>query len=179
MKWVEHRSQSRLYDLHSCPEVDAVVVLGAKIRDDGRPTIALEHRLQAARDLFASGRAQTVVVSADDGRRAGQDERACMVHWLEEQGVEQITLDVPAIRTMQSVEALCRYVADGKTIVICSQRDHLSRTLWLCDARGVDAVGLVAAEGASSQRSYTLLANAKAIFDVIGAKRRKVRFDSI
>ena len=169
--WIRRRFRDRVFELEDCPKVDAVIILGAKLRADGLPTIALERRLEAASAALRSQKASRLVISADDGHRAGQDERSAMRDWLTARAVGPIELDPPVTRTMGSIEALRDRVQRGEVVALCSQRDHLYRALWLCDAADLSAIGVVARDGQRSQWLYGLYANAKAIGDVIKARR--------
>ena len=48
---------------NAAPAADCIVVPGARIHEDGQPFDLLVDRLEAARELFACGRAPRIVLS--------------------------------------------------------------------------------------------------------------------
>lgn len=57
------------------------IVLGAAVHADGQPSPWLAHRLDAAAELYTSGRVEAILVSGDN-RRAGYDEPTVMRSYL-------------------------------------------------------------------------------------------------
>jgi SanA protein len=126
------------------PEREAALVLGARVEPDGRPSPVLEDRLLAGLDLFRLGRVQRLLVSGHAGAPEG-DEPACMRAWLLARGApdERVLVDPLGWRTLESVRR-ARRVFGLEGVVICTQAFHLGRSLYLAEAVGLDALGLVA-----------------------------------
>ena len=61
------------------------IVLGAAVHADGQPSPWLAHRLDAAAELYTSGRVEAILVSGDN-RRAGYDEPTVMRSYLLSRG---------------------------------------------------------------------------------------------
>ncbi len=117
---------------------DAAIVLGAYVFPDGTPSDMLADRLVVGLALLQAGTVRRVVVSG------GADEAAGMAAWMLARGVarEQLVVDVAGLRTRAT---MLRAAAAGvRAAVVCTQRFHLPRALFLARAAGIDTVGLVA-----------------------------------
>ena len=146
---------------------DAAIVPGAYVFPDGTPSDMLADRLVAALELVRAGKVARVIVSG------GPQEVAGMRTWLERRGVSVIA-DPAGLRTWLTMRGAARL---GVTrAVICTQRFHLPRALYLARAVGVDAVGLVADArrygGARYNASREACARLRALLDVRWSQRR-------
>jgi uncharacterized SAM-binding protein YcdF (DUF218 family) len=120
----------------------AIVIFGAAVRADGRPSPALARRigygLQAAADL----RHAPILCSGAVGR-AGPSEASVMAAALRARGVapERIVVDEESRDTFQSVVATARFLkARGLSrCIVCSDRYHIPRIRLLLAALGVTA----------------------------------------
>ena len=98
-----------------------------------------------------------ILVSGDHGT-AAYDEVNAMHRWLVGHGVpsEDIFLDHAGLRTWDTMVRAARvFGIDGA--VVCTQRFHLPRALYLARAAGLDAVGLVADRGPDPHRRWNAL----------------------
>lgn len=146
--WVVHYSASyldsaaaRAAKIGAGPTV--AIVPGAFARGL-EPSIVLEHRLQCAMDLYNSGTVQSILVSGDHGT-ARYDEVAAMSSWLISQGVPShaIVRDHAGFRTLDTMERAKR-VFSVKRALVCTQRFHLARAVFLARRAGIDARGAAA-----------------------------------
>lgn len=153
------------------PPVDTALVLGtAPHGRRGQEQRTLSWRLGTAAGLWHAGTVERFIVS---GISIGQDynEAAIMRDELVARGVPArlIELDPLGNRTRDSI-ARARYVFGRKRLVIVSQRDHLSRALFLARHTGIEAWG-VAARGTTYDGLYgTLvgdLASLRAFLDIV------------
>ncbi|GMV40340.1 MAG: hypothetical protein AMXMBFR64_20560 [Myxococcales bacterium] len=128
----------------SVPPRTVAIVPGARVLRDGTPMPALEDRLLAALALWRAGTVKRILVSGDHGT-TGYDEVNGMQRWLVERGVptEAIFLDHAGLRTLDTM-ARAASVFQVRDAVVCTQRFHLPRALFLARHHGIDAVGLVA-----------------------------------
>ncbi len=112
------------------------IVPGAYVFPDGTPSNMLADRLAAALALFEAGKVERVLVSG------GPDEVVGMRAWLETRGVARVMSDPAGLRTWAT---MWRAAQMGVTeAVVCTQRFHLARSVYLARAAGIDAIGLVA-----------------------------------
>ncbi len=121
-----------------------VIVPGARVLPDGRPSPALEDRLACALELRRRGLAAKVLVSGNAASPWG-DETEAMRTWLLSRGVpeDDVRLDPEGIRTLATLDRAIR-VFGIPAALVCSQAYHLPRILYLSRAVGLDATGVVA-----------------------------------
>ncbi|NUN13674.1 MAG: YdcF family protein [Myxococcales bacterium] len=126
------------------PNKTVILVPGARVYQDGTPYPALEDRLVAALEAWKLGKATRILVSGDH-QYNGYDEVNGMRTWLLEAGVpsEVIFMDHAGLRTLDTM-ARAAQVFGVKDAILCTQRFHLSRSLFLAHQAGIDAVGLTA-----------------------------------
>ncbi|MBL9101777.1 MAG: YdcF family protein [Myxococcales bacterium] len=144
------------------------IVPGAFVFKDGTPSDVLADRLTAALELVRAGRAAQVLVSG------GPDEVVGMQRWLEERGVAAVRADPEGLRTWATMQRAAE-VFEIREAVVCTQRFHLPRSLYLARAAGISAIGLVADRGAYDGALYNAsrerLARMRAWLDVAWASR--------
>lgn len=143
--WVHWRVKSRAYDqLQSVPFAHVALVLGAGLRSDGSPTSALYDRVATATDLYKAGRVKKLLMSGDN-RFEWYNEPEAMHRLAMQMGVpaEDIVPDYAGRRTYDSCYR-ARHIFEVEGAVIVTQRFHLDRALYLCDALGLPSVGMVA-----------------------------------
>jgi len=148
--WISLSAVGAVYEVSGAPARFTAIVPGAGLRRDGTPGGVLEDRLQAALDLYDAGRVQRILVSGDHGSD-GHDEVNAMYRWLRERGVsdEHVFLDHAGFRTLDTMERAAR-VFEVAGAIVCTQRRHMARSLFLAERAGIDAVGV-----AADRRRYT------------------------
>jgi uncharacterized SAM-binding protein YcdF (DUF218 family) len=84
---------------------DVAVVLGARVRPDGRPSVQLGDRLRGALEVWRRGEARLIVVSGGKGVE-GHEEADVMAAWLEREGVprERLVVDREGWTTWHTAE---------------------------------------------------------------------------
>lgn len=143
--WMRSGAQEAMYDeVAEVPERDVALVLGARVMPSGKPSRALADRLAAALDLWEQGKVRVILVSGDHAAPE-YNEVATMFEWLTRRGVprDRIFVDHAGLRTHDSMQRAAR-VFEVESAVVCTQRFHLARSIYLARAAGIDAVGLVA-----------------------------------
>lgn len=131
------------------PPRAVALVLGARVYSDGRPSPVLEDRLAVAHALYRRGAVRKVLVTGDNGRE-DYDEVTNMRNWLVARGVPErdVVRDHAGFRTWDSMVRAVK-VFRVRHVVVCTQRFHMARSLYLARAAGLDAVGVEA-----DQRPY-------------------------
>jgi SanA protein len=176
---LEAREAPYLYDRpEAVPPRAVAVVPGARVLRDGTPGALLADRLAAARALYLRGAVRRVLVSGDHGR-VGYDEVNGMRRWLVAHGVPSsaVLLDHAGFRTLDTMDRAAR-VYGVRSAVVCTQRFHLPRAVFLARSRGLDAVGLAAdglgGPGSRTDRVRERVAVARALADVylLGTRAR-------
>jgi SanA protein len=128
----------------SVPARAVAIVLGAKVSPGGHPSAVLEDRLATALELYRSRKVERVLVTGDH-RAPEYDETNAMRAWLIERGVpdSDIFMDHAGLRTLDSMDRAARvFLVEGA--IVCTQRFHLPRALFLARHAGINAVGVVA-----------------------------------
>lgn len=157
---------------------DAIVVLGAGLRDDGRPSDVLVDRLEIARALYADGRAPRVLVTGDHVG-AAYDEPRSMQRWLIDHGVprDAIFLDHAGVDTFSSMWR-ARNVFEVRRAIVVTQRFHLPRALFLGARLGLAVEGVEADRrlyrGAAWLAVREVASRTKAWLDVAVGRRPRI-----
>jgi SanA protein len=139
----EHAGEIPL--LADCGEpFQAIIVLGARVWEDGRPSHVLEDRLATGLELYRLGQIRKIIVSGDHGSHC-YDEVNTMGGWLMAAGVpqEDVFLDHAGFNTYDTMTRAARVFGVRRAVVV-TQRFHLPRAVWLARQAGIDAVGVEA-----------------------------------
>ena len=143
--WVHLRVRRRIYMLdRAIPPVGTAIVLGAGLWSDGSLTPVLYDRVVTGVYLYRSRLITKLLMSGYKSARAYNEPEA-MRQCAVQLGVpaEDIALDYAGNRTYDSLYR-ARNLFGIKRAAVVTQRFHLDRALYLCDALGIDAVGVVA-----------------------------------
>ncbi len=143
--WVNARTAGRIYtNAGEVPPAPVALVLGAGLWRDGSPTPALYDRVATAVDLYQAGRVKKLLMSGDN-RFVNYNEPAAMKKLAIQLGApaEDIVLDYAGRRTYDSCYR-AKEIFGVRQVVVVTQRFHLDRALFLCDALGVESVGVIA-----------------------------------
>lgn len=124
---------------------DRILVPGASVLRNGRPSPVLRQRVETA--LFASRRWPACRLVLSGSVSGGYDEPASMRRYLLAHGVDstRMVLDRVGLSTATSMDNLG---APRGRLLVASQPWHLPRACWLARIRGWDVRGLEAGEGA-------------------------------
>lgn len=137
------RNQGRLTaDIADVPPREVGVVFGAApFLRDGRANLHFAYRIDAAAQLYHSGKVRHLLVSGDNHRR-DYDEPTAMKAALVAKGVpaDAITCDYAGFRTLDTV-ARAKEVFGLTSCVLITQRYHNTRALEVARAYDIDAVG--------------------------------------
>jgi vancomycin permeability regulator SanA len=130
-------------DASSAPHAPVTLVLGAEVYPDGRPSPALQSRLDVAIALLGAGKTQRLVMSGGNG----SFEIDAMRRYATAHGVsdDRIVDDPSGARTMSSCETARTRFA-GERVLVVSQADHAARATFICRRLGIDADGVAAPE---------------------------------
>lgn len=141
-------SAGRIFDkefISDIPKCRVAVVLGcSKYLSNGQVNLYFQNRIDAAVELYNSGKIDCLIVSGDN-HTVGYDEATDMMDSLVEAGIpeERIVCDYAGFRTLDSVVRANKVFGESKFIVI-SQEDHVRRAVFIARGFGIDAYGYVA-----------------------------------
>ena len=123
-------------------DADAILVLGARVWDSGKPSGILEDRLITGISAYEAGASDRLLMSGDHGQD-DYDEVNAMKTYAIEKGIpsENVFMDHAGFSTYESVYR-ARDIFQVKTVVIVSQQFHLYRALYIARALGLNAYGV-------------------------------------
>jgi uncharacterized SAM-binding protein YcdF (DUF218 family) len=154
-------------------DAQAIVVLGAA-QYDGRPSPALQNRLDQALALWEQGLAPLIVVTG--GRQEGDrfTEATSGYNYLRSRGVpdEALRLEVQGHTTYESVAATARFLREEglDDVILVSSPATAARLTGIADELGLDAVVSPSA-GRASLRALLRETAAVSVGELIGYRR--------
>lgn len=171
--WVSRSSSGQVHTLEDVPHKSVAIVLGAGLTAEGKPTPFLEGRLDVARRLYEQGSVDAILVSGDN-RTHQYDEPTAMRDRLIEAGIppDKVVRDFAGRDTYDTCVRAKRIFRVPDAVIV-SQSYHVPRAVAVCNAIGLDTVGVgddSAKRFAGPYRSgeqREFLANIKAAADVI------------
>jgi SanA protein len=133
-----------LYDAASVPARQAAIVFGAGLRRDGSPSPVLRDRVARAVELYFDRKVAKILMSGDN-RFEDYNEPAAMRDFAVSLGVpeEDIVLDFAGRRTYDTCFR-ARSIFGLENAILVTQRFHLPRALYTCNALNLPAVGVPA-----------------------------------
>ena len=124
---------------------DVIIVLGAQVKEDGTPSVALERRLTAAHESYLADR-QLIIVCGAQGGNEPAPEGDVMRDWLIARGVpaEQVISDPDSYNTRQNIRNAAQLLAgrDASRVLIVTSDYHLPRAMALAEDEGLSATGV-------------------------------------
>jgi SanA protein len=135
---------NRVYGKESAPRERLAIVFGAGLRRDGTPTPILRDRVQTAADLYFSGKVEKILMSGDN-RFEYYNEPGAMRQYALTLGVPDaaIVLDYAGRRTYDTCYR-ARVIFGASEALLVTQKFHLPRALFLCNALGLKSYGIEA-----------------------------------
>lgn len=122
-----------------------LIVFGAGLRSDGRPSDVLMDRLLTAAELFERGKATRILVSGDNRFENYNEPQVMHDVLVDELGipVEALAVDYAGRRTFDTC-ARARELWGVDEAILVSQEFHLPRAIWTCSKLGIDSHGVSA-----------------------------------
>ncbi|MCE5188025.1 MAG: YdcF family protein [Eubacteriales bacterium] len=123
---------------------DAILVLGARVQGNGKPSGILEDRLLTGIAAYQNGVSDRLLMSGDHGQE-DYDEVSAMKTYAVEAGIpsDKIFLDHAGFSTYESLYR-ARDIFQVKRVLIVTQQYHLYRALYVAEKMGLDAYGVAA-----------------------------------
>lgn len=123
------------------PKVDCIMVLGAGLQEDGKPSLVLRDRLERGVELYKQGVSDRLLMTGDHGRNE-YDEVAAMKQYAVDAGVpaEHIFMDHAGFSTYESMYR-ARDVFEVQSLAIVTQPYHVYRAVYAAKELGMTAYG--------------------------------------
>jgi SanA protein len=147
------RYAKQIYLPQYAPPRWLAIVFGAGLRRDGKPSSVLADRVSVAVKLYLEGKVSKILMSGS-ARNPFYDEPSAMRDMAIQLGVlpNDILIDQGGSRTYETCHRAQQVYNIDRALLI-SQNFHLPRALGICEALGIDAIGVSA-----DLRSYSPLA---------------------
>jgi SanA protein len=131
-------------DPDALPHAQTAIVLGALVEPDGDLSRMLSDRVEGGAELWRAGKVDRILVSGDHGEWI-YDEPDAMRMALMRAGVpgRVIFTDHAGFDTWSSM-VRAREVFGVESAIVVTQDFHMPRALYLADAAGLEADGLIA-----------------------------------
>lgn len=132
---------------------DVIIVLGAQVKADGTPSVALERRMNAALEEYVIS-PQTIICCGAQGQNEPEAEGAMMRRWLIDHGAAEgdVYSETESFNTRQNLLNAKQIMEEhGLTQALIVTSDyHVARALKLCQDVGIEATG----KGSPSKPEY-------------------------
>ena len=161
-------SANRIYQKNDAPSKRLAIVFGAGLKRDGTPTTILRDRVETAASLYFDHKVEKILMSGDN-RFADYNEPESMRRYALSLGVpeEDIVLDYAGRRTYDTCYR-AKAIFGATEALLITQRFHLPRALFLCNALGLKADG-VEANNHRYWRGYLFIWNLREQMATFGA----------
>jgi len=147
--WWVHRQGRLAGTFDALAEVPAreVAIVGGTGNRQGRVGDRLRSRLLAALSLYRAHKVKAILVSGIGGLPGSGDEVSSSRAWLLARGVDPAHLmtDPSGFRTLDTMQRAVK-VFGVTSAIVCSQPQHLDRSVFLARAAGIDTVGFKAGQ---------------------------------
>lgn len=137
-------AQKKIHAGADVPARRVAIIFGAGLTRSGEATPILKDRVETGVQLYFSGKAEKLLMTGDN-RFEYYNEPAAMREYALSLGVPDadIVLDYAGRRTYNSCYR-ARDIFGVKEAILVTQAFHLPRALFLCNALGVESVGVAA-----------------------------------
>lgn len=135
-------------------EADCILVLGARVWDNGQLSAVLKDRVDAAIALYKEGVAPLLLMSGDHSSESYNEVQA-MKDYAVEQGVpeECILMDHAGYSTYESMYR-AKEVYGINSCIVSTQKYHLYRAVYIGKAVGMDTRGVIADQRSYAKQTY-------------------------
>ena len=135
---------NKIHQKEDAPGERLAIVFGAGLRRDGTPTPILRDRVETAADLYFSGKVEKLLMSGDN-RFVEYNEPESMRQYALSLGVPDsaIVLDYAGRRTYDTCYR-AKAIFGVESALLVTQKFHLPRALFICNALGLRASGVEA-----------------------------------
>ena len=140
--WIPYQAKNHIYDdVENIPKNKVGLILGAnKFTSSGHINLYYKYRLEAAFQLYKSGKVDFILISGDNSRKE-YDEPTDFKNDLILKGVprEKIFLDYAGFRTLDSV-VRAKEIFGLNALTLISQKFHNERAVYLARHFNINAI---------------------------------------
>lgn len=151
---MDRYGQRYILDMKDLPiDCDAVIVLGAGVRPDGKPCDILVDRLDTGAKVYVRRISKTILLTGENSGESYNELKA-MKSWIMNNYTEvnvkeqDLLIDNCGFCTFDSIYR-AKTIFNIKSAIISTNRYHLPRAIYIARRLGIDAYGI-----ASDMREY-------------------------
>ena len=136
------KASAQTFSKDNVPARQVAIVFGAEVKKDGTPSIVLRDRVETAVALYKHGKVEKLLMSGDN-RFVDYNEPEAMRQYALTLGIPDtdIVLDYAGRRTYDTCYR-AKEIFGVNSAVLVTQAFHLPRALFLCNAFGINAIGV-------------------------------------
>jgi SanA protein len=151
--WVNWHYAKQMVALEQAPAERIAIVFGARVYANGSLSSMTRDRVETAVALYKAGKVQKLLISGDNSNPE-YDEPGMMMAYAIAQGVPAAAIqpDYGGRRTYDTCYR-AQAIFQVERALLITQAFHLPRALFLCQALGIQATGVIADRQAYAQRS--------------------------
>jgi vancomycin permeability regulator SanA len=152
--WVQHASSPKIKSIENASNSDVAIVLGAGLQADNTPTLYLQRRLDAAKQLYDDGKVKAILLTGDNAA-SNHNEPQAMADYLAGKGMSRDVLvrDFAGFNTNDSCYRAKNIFGVNNAIVV-TQDYHVARAAYLCSSMGMNIQGVGVSSADASQLWY-------------------------
>ena len=145
--WANHKIETETknfvsYDIQKLPNEKVGLLLGtSKILKSGWKNLYFFNRIDAAEQLYKSGKIKYILISGDNSTKDYSEPEDMQAELLK-RGIpaDKIVLDFAGFRTLDSV-VRAKEIFGQNSFIIISQKIHNERAVYLARKNGIEAYG--------------------------------------
>lgn len=144
---------NKILSVDDAPSERVAIIFGAGLRRDGSPTTVLRDRVETGARLYLDGKVEKLLMSGDN-RVIDYNEPEAMRQYAISLGIpeQDIILDYAGTRTYDTCYR-AKQIFGLESVLLVTQKFHLPRALFLCNAMGIKAQGVEANNWNYARRS--------------------------
>lgn len=170
---VKSSTRKRVFNsVQNIPKNKVGLLLGtAKFLQSGQPNLYYKYRVEAAVELFNTGKVEFILVSGDNSTKYYDEPSTFEADLIEAKiPADKIYKDYAGFRTLDSI-VRSKEVFGQNSITVISQPFHNERAIYIATRKGIDAIGYnsekVSAEYGFKVQVRERLARVKMMLDLI------------
>lgn len=157
-------------DMNTVKNVDTIIVLGAKVNDDG-VSKTLKLRLDKAIEYYNKHKYVNIIVSGGKGKDEPVSEALAMKNYLVENGINEnnVILEDKATTTLENIIFSKEIISNmnlGNRVLIVTSDYHLFRGQFIASILGIENEGLCSISSLSSRIYYMIREYPTSIIDL-------------
>lgn len=152
---VQSQTRSKIEKINKVSKTKKVImVLGAKVKDDGTPTDILRDRLDTAMELLEKGKGSSILLTGN-GQGANNETEVMKNYILSKNKLYEglLIIDSYGVNTLTSIKR-AKEIYKIDDLLIVTNEFHLPRSLFIAEEYGITAIGVPSDKGEYDDIEY-------------------------